>query len=468
MSFLGIEIAKKALFAHQRAQQNVSHNIANANTPGYSRQRVVLEATYSACGIGNSWQLGTGVKASDVERIREEFLDMQYRDENSILGEWDIQSDLLSRVETVFNEPSDLGISSVFNKFWESLETLSKDAGSQEARETVKERAINLADTLNHVFNQLSQIQGDIDFRISTKVDEVNNLAAQIAHLNGEIRRMEITGVTAADLRDQRDVLLDKLSTLVNFNSYEDENGTFTVNVGSILLVKGTECATLEFEENEVSGNKELKWKDYGTDLKAQKGELIGLTNLKAKIDGYVDQLETFNKAFVYEFNSQHAEGYDLEGNKGGGFFEFEAHTLKVSEDIINNPSLIAAAESPNGIPGDNRNVLKLANIRNKTEIKTGTGEDDITIKSTLDDYYGALISKIGVDSQAATRMKDSQEYMVSQLEERRKMVSGVSLDEEMVNMVMNQHAYNAAARVLTAVDEMLEIVVNRLGLVGR
>ncbi|MFY9217125.1 MAG: flagellar hook-associated protein FlgK, partial [Tepidanaerobacteraceae bacterium] len=238
-SFFGIEIAKKALFANQRAQQTVSHNISNANTPGYSRQRVMLESTYTSYGFGAAYQLGTGVKLSDISRIRDDFTDRQYRNENSSLGQWDIQSDILKQVEAVFNEPSDIGISSVLNEFWKSLETLSKDPSSQEARETVKERGITLTNTINHAFIQLNDIINDINYRISVKVNEINSIANQIAQLNLQIQQTQIGGASAADLMDKRDLLLDELSNLVQFESYEDENGQFTINVGGALLVKG-------------------------------------------------------------------------------------------------------------------------------------------------------------------------------------------------------------------------------------
>ncbi|MGB3978736.1 MAG: flagellar hook-associated protein FlgK, partial [Tepidanaerobacteraceae bacterium] len=234
-SFFGIEIAKKALFANQRAQQTVSHNISNANTPGYSRQRVMLESTYTSYGFGAAYQLGTGVKLSDISRIRDDFTDRQYRNENSSLGQWDIQSDILKQVEAVFNEPSDIGISSVLNEFWKSLETLSKDPSSQEARETVKERGITLTNTINHAFIQLNDIINDINYRISVKVNEINSIANQIAQLNLQIQQTQIGGASAADLMDKRDLLLDELSNLVQFESYEDENGQFTINVGGAL-----------------------------------------------------------------------------------------------------------------------------------------------------------------------------------------------------------------------------------------
>lgn len=471
-SFLGIEIGKRGLFAHQRAQNTVSHNVNNANTPGYSRQRVINESIYTRYGAGVQWQVGTGVKVSDVNRIRDDFSDMQFRNENSALGYWHIQRDVLKQVEAVFNEPSDIGISAVFNDFWKSIETLSKDASSQEARETVKESAVTLTTTINHAAKQLSDIQKDINYRISVKVDEINSIAKQIAQINAEIQELEISGVAAPDLRDKRDLLVDELSGYVDLTTYEDENGLFTVNVGGAILVKGNDCATMEFKEStDPYEPPKIVWKDYGdAPVNLIRGELKALEDLRdEKVGKYLQDLRTFATTFAEAFNKVHGEGYDLYGEKGQDFFVINKYDnsteiLQVKSDIVNDPSKIAAAKTyteNGGVPGDNRNALALSDLRNEM-LKFGDRE------ATVDDFYGALVSKIGVDSREAKRMTESQYFMVSQINERRKSISGVSLDEEMTNMILNQHAYTAAVRTITTIDEMIDTVVNRMGIVGR
>lgn len=501
-SFLGIEIGKRGLFAHQRAQNTVSHNSNNVNTPGFSRQRAVLESSYGRYGMGAQWQIGTGVKVSDVDRIRDDFSDMQFRNENSALGKWHIQRDVLKQVEAVFNEPGDIGISGVFNEFWKSLETLSKDAGSAEARETVKESAVTFTNTINHAIQQLTDIENDINFRIGTKVDEVNSIAKQITQLNAEIQQLEITGVTAPDLRDKRDLLLDELSTYINFTSYEDENGVFTVNVGGTVLVKGNDSYEMAF--NQDAEPPKVVWTDYGNaEVNLSRGEIKGLMELRGKVIDYRGDLALFAVTFAMEFNEVHKQGYDLNGDKGGEFFTIQKEIqdyydiinnptadddakkaaeeaakkavkesiriIEVNSEIIADPSKIAAAESPNGIPGDNRNALELSKVRNNPlEFKWGWESGSAKKTAATDDFYGALVAKIGVDSREAIRMTESQYTMVSQIDERRKSISGVSLDEEMTKMILNQHAYTASARLITSIDEMIDTVVNRLGIVGR
>lgn len=461
-AFFGIEIARSALFAHQRAQENVAHNIANANTPGYSRQRVVLESRYSSTfsttpGMG---QAGSGVQVADVTRIRDVFTDMQYRNENSGLGQWEVQKDILAQIEAIFNEPSDIGISSVLSKFWESLETLAENPGSAETRETVKERAITLADTINHTDFSLSQILDDINYRLGVKVQEVNTLARQIAELNGQIQTMEITGVTASDLRDKRDVLLDELSKIVKIDTSQDEQGQFSVNVGGTILIKGTDYNSFTLDSSQSPPH--VKWETYNTSVNLKKGELQGLLDLSNKLTGYRNDLKKFADSLTARFNEIHGEGTDLYGNLGGEFFLSKPSgndLITVNPDIINDTNLIAAAGNPFGGKGDNRNALRLAHIKSISM--------DGASGPTFDDFYGSLVSRLGIDSQEAQRMMVSQEYMVSQLDYRRQETSGVSLDEEMTKMIIYQHAYTAAARVITTLDEMMGVVLS-MGVTGR
>ena len=248
----------------------------------------------------------------------------------------------------------------------------------------------------------------------------------------------------------------------MQFESYEDENGQFTINVGGALLVKGTDTATIEFDTSVADGK--ITWKEYNSEVRILKGELKGLLDLRDdKIKSYIEQLSTFIQTFATEFNNIHKTAFDLEGNPGEDFFIYDEiqERWSVNPEIVKNPSKIAAAEDENGVPGDNRKALELADLRNKIIDIGGR-------KSTIDEYYGSLISKLGVDSQEATRAADSQAFMVSQLDERRQMISSVSLDEEMTKMIQYLHAFNAASRMITAVDEMLNTVINRMGITGR
>jgi len=332
----------------------------------------------------------------------------------------------------------------------------------------VKERAITLANTINHAFTQLNDIINDINYRISVQVNNINSIANQIAQLNLQIQQTQIGGASAADLMDKRDLLLDELSNLVQFESYVDENGLFTVNVGGAILVKGTESATMEFDNSVADGK--ITWKEYSSEVRVLKGELKGLIDLRDnKIKSYIDKLDIFTKRFAKEFNEIHRQGYNLYGQKDINFFHYESKSgeLKVNPVIVEDPAKIAAAEDKDSLPGDNRIALELANLRYKILEEDPTLNDGIK-GITIDEFYGALISKIGVDSQEATRAADSQAFMVSQLDERRQMTSSVSLDEEMTKMIQYLHGFNAASRMVTTVDEMLNTIVNRMGITGR
>lgn len=242
-TFHGFETVKRSLFAQQTALNTTGNNIANVNTQGYTRQRVELTASRAmeAVGVmrGNTpGQLGTGVEFSSIERIREKFLDDQYRNENKSLGEWTIRRDTLEKIEAIMNEPSESGIRTVIDQFWSSWQDLSKDPTNLTARAVVKQRAIALAEAFNFTAAKLTDLNNDLTQNININLGKANGTISQISKLNEEIVKIEGLGDNANDLRDQRDLLVDELSKLVNVNVQEMSNGTYTINVGNVTVVE--------------------------------------------------------------------------------------------------------------------------------------------------------------------------------------------------------------------------------------
>ncbi|MCL6460200.1 MAG: flagellar hook-associated protein FlgK, partial [Gorillibacterium sp.] len=242
-TFGGIEISKRSLFAQQTALQTTGHNISNANTRGYTRQVVnfVASRPMEAPGMMSSntpGQLGQGVEFDHINRIREKFLDSQFYNESKNNGEWSIRQDTLDKLETVVNEPSDTGIRKVLESFWSSWSELSKDPDNLTARAVVKENALALTDAFNHVSTQLSDLSSDLTSNINVKASEVSTTLDQLASLNTEIFRVEGLGNNANDLRDQRDVLVDDLSKIVNISVTETSSG-YIVKMGNQELVNG-------------------------------------------------------------------------------------------------------------------------------------------------------------------------------------------------------------------------------------
>ncbi|WP_418791024.1 flagellar hook-associated protein FlgK [Phosphitispora sp. TUW77] len=482
-TFFGLEIGRKALQVQQAALNVTGHNIANANTEGFTRQRAVMSATKpfampSFTKPAGAGQIGTGVEVQEIRRVRDDFIDLQLRKENNVFSEWEEKLDSLQKLEVVFNEPSESSLRTVLDRFWEAWQDLSLNPELEAVRMTVRESGVALAETFNHLDRQLGELTDDIDDSINIAVDEINNIATQIATLNDQIVSVEVQDDNANDLRDKRDLLVDELSKSIQVSVREDEYGSLKVSIGGRALVTGTEV----FEISAVAdpgnnGYVELQWAD-GSAVRVESGELKGMLDTRDTIvPSYQDQLDELARTVVVEMNSVHAAGYGLDDDVGGiNFFDpidpldptypdnITAANIAVDDAIMNDLDNIAAASIP-GDPlnpglnaGDGSNAINIVELKHMELIGT----------ATVDDYYNAMIAELGVQAREAERMTENQELLVTQLENRREQVSGVSLDEEMTNMIKFQHAYNAAARVVTAMDELLDTVVNRLGLVGR
>ncbi|AFV10805.1 flagellar hook protein 1 [Thermacetogenium phaeum DSM 12270] len=491
--FFGLEIGRRGLQAQQRALDVTAHNVANANTPGYTRQEAVMAAADpipvpSLNMPSGAGQLGTGVEITAIRRLRDGFIDLQIRNESISLGYWEARQENLNKIEGIFNEPSESGLQSVFELFWQSLEELSKNPESLAARSLVLERAQTLTETFNHLDSRLQELQQDINATVKIKVDEINSLGRQIADLNQQILKIEVMGARANDLRDRRDLLVDQLAKIVPVQVQEDGRGVFTVTLGGCPLVEGAQLNRLAVEND--PGVYDVVWETpKGREAAVDGGYLGGLLDMR---DDYIpdlrEKLDNLAAEFAIKFNEIHRQGAGVNGDTGMNFFinkddntgdGITAGNIGINEDIVEDPLKLAAAvfveitDDPklyeNKIEisniwytwdtGDGSNALDLAGLKHQTIDGLGT---------TFDDYYRSMIGVLGVDAQQAVRMKENQELLVSQLENSRQAVSGVSLDEEMINMIKFQHAYSAASRLITALDEMLEIIINRMGVVGR
>ncbi|NLC76089.1 MAG: flagellar hook-associated protein FlgK, partial [Clostridia bacterium] len=225
-TFFGFNTALKSLFAQQKAMNTASHNIANASTPGYTRQQAVMAADFafpvpSMNRPGGAGQVGTGVNVVEMRRIRDQFLDKQIRQELATLGYWEQMAETLKLAETAFIEPSDSGLSTLFNEFWVTWQELSKNAENVAIRTSLIETSVSLAEALNHAHTQLTTIVEDLKYLANIKAVQVNTIAQQIDDLNRQIATIQLAGDAPNDLKDKRDVLLDELAKLVDFEIEE-------------------------------------------------------------------------------------------------------------------------------------------------------------------------------------------------------------------------------------------------------
>lgn len=507
-TFHGLEMAKQALFAQQSALYTTGNNISNANTKGYTRQRVNFESTSPFPPASRNrpeipGQMGTGVKAGSVQRVRDQFLDYQFRAENSESGYWSTKADALSRMEGLLNEPSENGLSKTMDQLWQSLQDLSVNPENSGARSVVAQRGLAVAETFNYLSDSLGSMRTDLKNQIDVTVKDANSILDQVNSINKQISNIETNGLLPNNLYDERDRLVDELSGIVNievsYTKSSDSAPEIADGLATIKLV-GQKGKALEPPANLVDGTMEsvnklsVNYSDISTNPQDQ-GSVTGITvggknynvtdftsngSLKGFIEsyGYMDggnlkgtytdmlgNLDKMAETFANEFNKVHNDGDDLNGNQGINDFFIKANgtgaagKIDVNTKILEDPELIAAASDGDG-SGDGGNAYALAEVFDKPLVDL----DNASVRG----FYGSVIGNMGVNAQQANRMVENTEILRSQVEDQRMSVSSVSLDEEMSNMIKFQHAYNAAARSMTAVDEMLDRVINNMGLVGR
>ncbi|SES92253.1 flagellar hook-associated protein FlgK [Oceanobacillus limi] len=350
MGFNGIEVAKNAILTQRSAITTTGHNISNVNTEGYSRQRVNLAETTpmpveSRNKIKLPGQLGTGVEAGTVQRIRDQFFDFQYRNENSKIGYYETKADSLQRIENVMTEPSRQGLSETMNKFWQSLQDLSVDPSHSGTRAVVRERGIAVADTFNYLSETLQSMQQEKKTEMDAKVNEVNDIANKINQLNREISDLENNGYLPNDLYDTRDQLVDQLSEIVNVKvttiksgqgSMAIADGVYSIEIvdddgyslfGGDKLVNGSSFSTNELQLNEDGKNGSVHSISLGSSTIdahqfQSKGELqaliesYGYENENGDVAGIfpnmLAKLDNMAYIFAAEFNKVHKDGNSL------------------------------------------------------------------------------------------------------------------------------------------------------------
>ncbi len=551
-----LNLAGNALLTQQKAISVTGNNIANVNTPGYSRQKLMLEnKTPVQSSVG---PMGTGVEAVGVERVYDRFLGVQINSESEGLGRWETRKDGLELAEVIFDESGDFGLSQFLSQFWGAWQDLTNDPSGYNERVVLQTKSEVMTGTFNRIYSDLQKASEGFDARIEGAVEEINRLSQRIADLNAKIMEVEATGYSANDYRDQRDLALNELAGLIDINTFEDATGRVTVSVGAgQTLVESNSSRNLTTQINGF-GSKDIAWV-------GQDGTMVNITGnisngklkgwLEARdvdIRGYMRQLDILAEGLMERVNNLHQAGYSLDGSTGNDFFTgiatasgsmdslltitaepggtgnirvtlvgggtagaetvttdavtgdiqiaiedgvsngaqivaaLQAHSgintvvaaapgaawdlsagtntaalsggssaeaIQVNIAISTNLDLIAASSTSAGIPGNNDQAIAIANLQHALTMNGNS--------STFEDSYNSLVSKVGGDVQNANAYFNHQSDMVVQLENRRESISGVSLDEEMINLIKFQTAYNAAAKLISTADELLQTVLD-------
>lgn len=553
--------AKWALLTHVKSLQVASHNIANVGTPGYSRQEVILKTAMPLSSTPG--QIGTGVRATQVRRVYDRFIEFQIAKESQVLGRWQAREGAMSQVSIILNEASETGLNARMAEFWAAWQEVANNPSGQSERANLKQKAQSMAHMFNQIHSDLVDLQDQMDESVLEGLNTINVISGQIASLNEKIAFVEASGQSANDYRDQRDQLLKDLSEMIDFNSFEKADGKLSVFVaGGKPIVLGNTSFSLQGETNS-SGLYDVMWNDGNGNLTnitsgIQGGKLGAWLEMRdSTITQYISQINTLAHSMIGEVNRLHSDGvgltyydsltasYDadptvplasaasglafwdeiVEGNSfslwvydtatqtytetsitidpgdtleslrqkidavvgvsatisndqltinaGSGYqFHFsddesnvlmalgvntffdgsDASDMAVNSVIQNDVTKIAAAIDHETLPGDNRNALAIADLQYQTLMAGGT--------STFDGYYNSLVGEIGNASSEAKSSASYQISLVEQLQNRREQISGVSLDEEMTNLIKFQHAYEASAQMITVVDEMMDTII--------
>lgn len=473
--FFGFNSAVRGLLASQRSLYTTNHNIDNANTKGYSRQQVEQQATnpFKMPGIGF---LGTGTEIYNVQRIRDSFVDFKYWNEMAPLGEWEIKKNSLTEIEKLMGEPSKSSFTQYMNDFYKSLDEMSKNPSDISFREPVRENALAFTKHINETAQRLMNMKKETEYEIDTKIKHINSLSERIAGLNKQIYSLETDGKQANDLRDRRELLVDEVSKIANVKVNESADGKYNISLSGISIVDHLYTNKLSFKNIDNGKEYKLTWENGG-EVNLKSGELKGLLdmltgngegNTYRGIPFFQKQLDEFAKGFADKFNDLHSKGYGLnKDDLAGDFFVYNpnnpASSFTLHQDIINDIENIAAAGNSGGSTEDNINLLALIKQREDKEFFSGG-----ISQGTPDDFIKAMISSMAVDSLQAERFYKTQELMQKNINTKRQSISGVDLDEEMADMIRFQHVYVASSKMISTMDMIIDITVNRLGMVGR
>ncbi len=571
--FSVLNVANRGLSASQMGLDVTGQNIANASTEGYSRKRITQSADYrhdAAYG-----QMGLGVEVENVVRIRDSNIDVQIQRQNHQLGYYTEMDSSLESIENILNEPSETGIISYIDEFFDSWNNLSSNPADLAARTMVRSAGQTLSDVFHNVANELDELQLSKNLNVASVVKKVNRIAKNIFNLNKEIASVELSGQNANDSRDSRDQLMKDLALLVDYDVIEAADGQISITVGGNLLLSPVTINELElYSDRDSLANTtylqhDVKIKGVNHPLKINGGELKALMDARdISIPNFRDTLDKLAISVTETINEQHRQGYNLNGYNGFDFFDptvTGAEDIDIAAGIIANITNIAAAKggtqtsaSTNNIPsgainfgnapiqlsetltrpwvtgdaqsekvsniinnsltlklvpagtvlkegidysvnyvngtiqmlhngydtpvvvpppgpnvmeidfdymvgnfpgpGNNENSVEIAKIRERL---TMTPDYQGNFTSTFTDFYSGYIGDVGLERTEAASNMDTRRYLIEQYENTQESIAGVSLDEEMANLIKFQHTYQAAAKIVSTTQQMLDVLMN-------
>lgn len=447
--FTTLNSATSGLRAQQTALQTTGHNLANANTVGYSRQRVTMEANvpHTAAGIG---QIGTGVNISGITRITDNYVNDQLRQGNSALKRYETTSEMLGQLELIYNEPSETGLASQMSEMFNTWNYLAANPELDTSKTMVVRQSETFASTLNHMANQMDSLAGDAERQIGKQVEDFNSLTSQLVDLNKQIAEATVQGHRPNDLLDKQDRILADLNNIASVTVERDGLNRALVDIGEQPLVTIDKSVNLEINITEARVDVFIDGND--TIIDVERGSIRGLQDAHQVIQDKKTDLDHFAVTFAEQINNIHSDG------EGDVFFTFTdpdnptANNLQVNPSLVEDPPQIQAGFD--SAVGDGSRAKAIADLQNKPDEEG----------STLFNRYNDMVTDMGIEKQQADNMVANQTDLVALLEQRRESISGVDINEEVVNMIQFQSGFQANARVISTISEMLDTLINRTG----
>lgn len=453
-SMSALNTALTGMRAARTAMDTAGHNVANAHTDGYTRQRVDLAPNPSVQGPNGP--VGTGVHVADIARLRDSFLDERVRSTGAAAGAASSHASVLERAEAVTGEPDD-GLTEALAAVWDSFDDLANDPAELAQRQQVLGAVDAVARKFQSISAGFDQLRGDTHHRLTERVAQVNDRSAELAAINADIAKAG-GARPPADLLDRRDQLVDELSQAVGARVAATDDGSFRVTVSGLSLVEGTRTNALRVDGDEVvhaSGHPV-----------SPSGEIGGLQQaLQTSLPALADDVDGIARTFAGALNTQHGQGFDLDGQPGGALLSYDPVAPAASLALaFQEPREVAAAAEADR-PHDPRNAQALAELRTRAVDDDGLTDGD---GASVDERLRGLLGELASAVSSARATADGQTTLHQAADEARRGEHGVSTDEEMVSLIAHQRAFEAAARVTTAVDQALDTLINRTGVVGR
>ena len=453
-----MEIGKNGLNVFRSATAVVSQNIANVSTPGYSRQRAIIETAPTTNLAGYS--LGTGSMISNVDRFYDGLLQQQMASSETTLGYDSTKSTVLQQIEPAFNEISTEGIGAAISNFFAAWQDLTNNPGGTSERQSVLSNAQILADDFHATSKILSDTVSLQNNSLTPMVDSINVKLKDIAKLNDQISSTDLVAGNANEVRDKRDLLLRELAKQIGITTTENSDGTADVKLadgGGALVTRGT-SGTFSLDKTNPDSYV-VKLTPVGgtiTTVTPTSGAFGATLALRDTIiPGYQAQLNDLATTLTTQVNAQHRAGWNLNGNTNVDLFNQGATTAATfGLDAGMNSTLLIAASSNSSAAGDNVNAVKIANLQSQ-RLMSGTPPT-----LTLNGFWDGLVSEVGLNVASSKTAVSQDEAFNNQLSVLRDTTSGVSLDQELSDLMMYQRSYQACAQVITTATAMMDTVL--------